>query len=160
MFLSMKGSDSTAMTSSCASRLQLRGEPQILEVDGVGSEIRQCVPKRIQFMLCSESGELLQIETSLMKKVSKPATVVDWCKKKLLWPHLAYLPVNEVEGDLDCWLRLNYDGSAIQKNSERKSSKVVRHLIINAPWNWLKNISANWIWPIKFPSPGVKENQI
>lgn len=103
-----EGSDSTLMTSSCASKLQLRGEPQILEVDGVGGEIRQHTSKRVRFTLWSEAGELLPMEASTMKKVANPAPVVNWFKKKLRWPHLADLPVHEEGGEIDLLIGMDY----------------------------------------------------
>lgn len=103
-----EGSDSTLMVSSCASVLGLQGDSQILEVDGVGGEVRQHTSKRVQFVLRSESGESFTMEASTMKKVANPAPVVDWSEKKLTWPHLADLPVGEVGGSVDLLIGMDY----------------------------------------------------
>ena len=103
-----EGSDSTLMADSCAAILKLRGEPQILEVDGVGGEIRRHTSKRVQFNLRAESGEQFTMEASTMKTVANPAPVVDWSKKKFIWPHLADLPVGEVGGKVDLLIGMDY----------------------------------------------------
>lgn len=54
------------------------------------------------------SGESFTMETSTIKKVANPAPVVDWSKKKLIWPNLADFPVGELGGSFDPLISTDY----------------------------------------------------
>ncbi|XP_057380651.2 uncharacterized protein LOC130703047 [Daphnia carinata] len=103
-----EGSDSTLMTDSCARSLNIRGIPQILEVDGVGGEVRQHSSQRVRFLIRSETGALFPISASTMKRVANPAPVINWNVKKQNWSHLRDIPVGEVGGDIDVLVGMDH----------------------------------------------------
>ena len=77
-------------------------------MDGVGGEITHHKSKRVQFTLITDSEDHFEMEASTMKKVANPASVVNWKKKKLNWPHISDLPVVEVGGNIDLLIGLDF----------------------------------------------------
>ncbi|XP_057380669.1 uncharacterized protein LOC130703066 [Daphnia carinata] len=96
-----EGSDTTLVRSAFATSLKIRGSPQVLTVDGAGGVVTRYPSELIHFQLRAESGEIITLEGSTMRKVASPAPTTDWSKEKMRWPHLRDLPVGEVRGKVD-----------------------------------------------------------
>ncbi|XP_045034629.1 uncharacterized protein LOC116930576 [Daphnia magna] len=94
-------SNTTLVRSAFTVSLKIRGSPQVLTVDGAGGVVTRYPSELIHFQLRAESGEIITLEGSTMKKVASPAPTTNWSKEKMRWPHLRDLPVGEVGGKVD-----------------------------------------------------------
>lgn len=72
-----EGSDSTLVQLAFRHRLNIRGARRILDVDGAGGVVNRYRSFQIQLHVRTESGEIVLLEGSTMKKVASSTPVTD-----------------------------------------------------------------------------------
>lgn len=73
----MKGATPPSFNLHSAIALNIRGARQILDVDGAGGVVNRYRSFQIQLHVRTESGEIVLLEGSTMKKVASPTPVTD-----------------------------------------------------------------------------------
>ncbi|XP_057378039.1 uncharacterized protein LOC130700052 [Daphnia carinata] len=103
-----EGSDTTLIREDFAHRLKLRGDRQILAVDGAGHVVNHYRSRRVDIKLRADSVESFDLQASTLPTVASPTPVIDWSRLKLEWPHLSDLPIGISGGRIDILLGMDY----------------------------------------------------
>ena len=87
------GSDATLFRESLIRRLRLSGSRQTLLVEGVGEGSSTHLDSEyLELRLQTASGEIVSINGSTIRSITKPVPVIDWEKLRKRWSHMEDVP--------------------------------------------------------------------